>query len=102
MLAATIKKIASVLIQEQATLGGNLMLDTRCYFFNQSYFWRRSLGYCLKAEGDLCHVVPKLKDENGKVVPNRSICYATNSSDLAPVMIVLGATRESLLCLPGS
>lgn len=87
------RKIASVLIQEQATLGGNLMLDTRCHFFNQSYFWRRSLGYCLKAEGDLCHVIPKIK-RDGVLVDNRFECVATNSSDLLPVIIALGGELE--------
>jgi len=46
--------IASPLLRESGTLGGNLMLDNRCHFFNQSYFWRNSLGYCLKADGDRC------------------------------------------------
>jgi len=87
------RKIASVLIQEQATLGGNLLLDTRCHFFNQSYFWRRSLGYCLKAEGDLCHVIPKIK-RDGVLVDNRFECVATNSSDMLPVIIALGGELE--------
>jgi 4-hydroxybenzoyl-CoA reductase subunit beta len=69
------------------------MLDTRCHFFNQSYFWRRSLGYCLKAEGDLCHVIPKIK-RDGVLVDNRFECVATNSSDMLPVLIVLGAELE--------
>ncbi|MCA8940666.1 MAG: FAD binding domain-containing protein [Planctomycetes bacterium] len=87
------KKIASVLIQEQATLGGNLMLDTRCHFFNQSYLWRRGLGYCLKAEGNLCHVIPKIK-RDGVLVDNSFECVATNSSDFAPLLIALGAELE--------
>lgn len=93
VLADTARKIASILIQEQATLGGNMLLDTRCHFFNQSYLWRRSLGYCLKADGDLCHVVPKIK-RDGELVENRYECFATNSSDLLPVVIVLGGSFE--------
>ncbi len=93
VLAEVARKVASVLLQEQATLGGNLMLDTRCHFFNQSYFWRRSLGYCLKAEGDLCHVIPKIK-RDGVLVDNRFECVATNSSDMLPVIIVLGGELE--------
>lgn len=93
VISEVAQKIASVLIQEQATIGGNLMLDTRCHFFNQSYFWRRSLGYCLKADGDLCHVVPKIK-RDGEMVDNRLECFATNSSDLLPVLITLGASFE--------
>jgi 4-hydroxybenzoyl-CoA reductase subunit beta len=73
--------LASPLVRETATIGGNLLVDTRCFFFNQSAFWRHSLGYCLKAEGDRCHVVPQ-----------KEICYATTSSDLAPNVIVMGGS----------
>ncbi|MCC7508353.1 MAG: FAD binding domain-containing protein [Planctomycetes bacterium] len=84
------RHIASPLLRESGTLGGNLMLDNRCHFFNQSYFWRRSLGYCLKANGDRCHVVPQI-NEGGKSVLNDKVCVATHSSDLAPMLIALGA-----------
>jgi 4-hydroxybenzoyl-CoA reductase subunit beta len=80
VVAQTAAQIASPLVIEQATIGGNVMLDTRCFYFNQSLFWRESKGYCLKAEGDVCLVVPQ-----------KEVCYATNSSDLAPVLIALGA-----------
>jgi len=76
-------ELASPIIRETATVGGNLLVDTRCFFFNQSAFWRHSLGYCLKAEGDVCHVVPQ-----------KEICYATTASDLAPIMMVLDASIE--------
>ena len=77
----TAKLIATPLLQESATVGGNIMLDTRCYYFNQSWFWRDSKNYCLKADGHDCLVVPQ-----------QSVCYATYSGDLAPVFMVLGAT----------
>lgn len=80
VVAETAAQIASPLLIEQATIGGNLLLDTRCFYFNQSLFWRESKGYCLKAEGDVCLVVPQ-----------KEVCYATNSSDLAPVLMTLGA-----------
>ncbi len=83
VLARAAAQVASPLILEQATIGGNLMLDTRCFYFNQSLFWRESKGYCLKAEGDVCLVVPQ-----------KEVCYATNSSDLAPVLTALGATLQ--------
>lgn len=83
-------RIASPLLRESGTVGGNLMLDNRCHFFNQSYFWRNSLGYCLKADGDRCHVVPKI-NVDGKSVLNNKVCVATHSSDLAPMLIALGA-----------
>jgi 4-hydroxybenzoyl-CoA reductase subunit beta len=70
--------IATPLLRESATVGGNILLDTRCWFFNQSYLWRQSKGFCLKADGDDCLVVPQ-----------KEICYATYSGDLAPVFMVL-------------
>lgn len=72
--------VASPLIRNSATLGGNILLDTRCYYFNQSHFWRESKGYCLKADGDVCLVVPQ-----------KEICYATYSGDTAPVLMCYGA-----------
>jgi 4-hydroxybenzoyl-CoA reductase subunit beta len=80
VLAEAALEVASPLIQNSATLGGNLLVETRCFFFNQFPGWRQSLGYCLKAEGDECWVVPQ-----------KSVCYATYSGDLAPVLQVLGA-----------
>ncbi len=92
------RRVASPLLRESGTVGGNLMQDTRCHFFNQSYFWRRTLGYCLKADGDRCHVVPNL-NEGGKSVLNTKVCVATNCSDLAPMFMVLGA--QVVLVGPG-
>ncbi|MFQ5866222.1 MAG: FAD binding domain-containing protein [bacterium] len=72
--------IATPVVREAGTVGGNILLDTRCWFFNQSYLWRQSKGFCLKADGDVCLVVPQTE-----------ICYATYSGDLAPVFMVLDA-----------
>lgn len=66
-----------------ATVGGNLCLDTRCLYYNQSEHWRRSNGYCLKRGGDLCHVAPR-----GKV------CRAAYSGDVAPALLALEAEAE--------
>ncbi len=63
-----------------ATLGGNLCLDTRCVFYNQSEWWRRANDFCLKHGGDVCHVAPQGKR-----------CHAAFSGDLAPVLLVLDA-----------
>ena len=79
-LAKAAGLVASPLIRNMATLGGNVNLDTRCRYVNQSQFWRSSIGGCLKSEGDVCHVVPK----------GRS-CVAAMSSDCVPVLISLGA-----------
>jgi 4-hydroxybenzoyl-CoA reductase subunit beta len=65
------------------TIGGNLCLDTRCIYFNQSEWWRRANGYCLKRNGDVCHVAPQ----------GRS-CHAAFCGDLAPALMVLGAEVE--------
>jgi 4-hydroxybenzoyl-CoA reductase subunit beta len=73
--------VASPLIRRSATLGGNLLLDTRCWHFNQTVEWRRAHGSCLKAEADICRVLPLPGD----------VCVATFSGDLAPVLLVYGA-----------
>ncbi|MGD0718640.1 MAG: FAD binding domain-containing protein [Thermoplasmata archaeon] len=78
-----VREIATPLVRASGTVGGNLLLETRCFFFNQSEFWRASLGYCLKADGDRCHVVPQ-----------KETCYATFSGDLAPALMVLDAQVE--------
>jgi 4-hydroxybenzoyl-CoA reductase subunit beta len=82
-LADAVREVATPLVRASGTVGGNLLVETRCFFFNQSHFWRESLGFCLKADGDRCHVVPQ-KDR----------CYATFSGDLAPAFLVLGAEVE--------
>jgi 4-hydroxybenzoyl-CoA reductase subunit beta len=82
-LAAAVGEVATPLVRASGTVGGNLLVETRCFFFNQSYFWRASLGFCLKADGDQCHVVPQ-----------KEKCYATFSGDLAPALMVLDAEVE--------
>jgi 4-hydroxybenzoyl-CoA reductase subunit beta len=82
-LARAASLVASPQIRNMGTLGGNLCLDTRCTYYNQSYFWREALGFCLKKDGLVCHVVPQGKR-----------CVAAHSSDLAPVLISLDATVE--------
>jgi 4-hydroxybenzoyl-CoA reductase subunit beta len=70
-------------LRNMGTLGGNVMLDTRCQWYNQTHFWRKSLGFCMKKDGTKCHVV-----EGG------SKCVAAASNDTAPVLITLGAELE--------
>jgi 4-hydroxybenzoyl-CoA reductase subunit beta len=69
-----------------ATLGGNLCLDTRCVYYNQSEHWRRSNHYCLKHGGDTCHVAPQGKQ-----------CRAAYCGDLAPALLALEAQLETTL-----
>lgn len=66
-----------------ATTGGNLCLDTRCLYYNQSEWWRRSNDYCLKYRGDVCHVAP-----------TGDKCRAAFSGDLAPALLVHDAEVE--------
>jgi 4-hydroxybenzoyl-CoA reductase subunit beta len=66
-----------------ATLGGNLCLDTRCVFYNQSEWWRRANAYCLKLGGEVCHVAPQGKR-----------CHAAFSGDVAPALLALAANVE--------
>jgi 4-hydroxybenzoyl-CoA reductase subunit beta len=72
--------VAGITHQRYGTIGGNLCLDTRCLFYNQSEWWRKSNAYCLKERGDICHVAP-----GGKR------CFAAYSGDVAPALLVLGA-----------
>ncbi len=82
-LAAACRTVATPTIQTMATLGGNLMLDTRCMYYNQPAGWRATLGYCLKREGTVCHVAPKGRG-----------CYATHSADTVPALWLMGAEAE--------
>ncbi|MGE3145588.1 MAG: 4-hydroxybenzoyl-CoA reductase subunit beta [Pseudorhodoplanes sp.] len=65
------------------TVGGNLCLDTRCIYYNQSEWWRKANDYCLKRDGVICHVAPEGRR-----------CHAAFTGDLAPAMLVLGAEAE--------
>ncbi|HWK89827.1 MAG TPA: FAD binding domain-containing protein [Longimicrobium sp.] len=82
-LADAAGKVAGPQIRNQGTLGGNLCLDTRCTYYNQSYFWRQALGFCLKKDGEVCHVTRVGKK-----------CVAAASSDTAPVLMTLGAVVD--------
>jgi 4-hydroxybenzoyl-CoA reductase subunit beta len=88
VLASAISTIAGPLQRNMGTIGGNLCLETRCRWYNQSYFWRNSLGGCLKKEGDVCHVAP-----GGK------FCWAAWSGDSAPAFLTLGAEVEIASCV---
>lgn len=70
-------------LRNMGTLGGNIMLDTRCQWYNQTYFWRSALGFCMKKDGTKCHVI-----EGG------SKCVAAASNDTAPALMTLNAELE--------
>src|SRR5215467_8623757 len=73
--------IAGPTQRNMGTVGGNLCLDTRCIFYNQSEWWRDANQHCLKTTGTVCHVAPK----------SRGVCFATFSGDLAPALLILDA-----------
>jgi 4-hydroxybenzoyl-CoA reductase subunit beta len=79
-LARAASLVATPPIRNMATLGGNLCLDTRCSYYDQSQEWRAAIGYCMKRDGDTCWVAP-----------GSDRCWAVSSSDTAPVLCALGA-----------
>jgi 4-hydroxybenzoyl-CoA reductase subunit beta len=79
-LAQAASFVATPQIRNMATLGGNLCLDTRCNYYDQSYEWRKAIGFCLKKDGRTCWVAPGSKK-----------CVAVSSTDTAPALIALGA-----------
>lgn len=81
VLALAAGKVATVTLRNKGTIGGNVLLDTRCYYYNQSFFWRKSLGYCMKKDGTICHVAP-----------GSPRCRAIISTDIVPALITLNAT----------
>ena len=83
VLPSAVHSIAGPLQRNMGTLGGNLCLETRCRWYNQSYFWRKSLGGCLKKDGPICHVAP-----------GGDRCWAAWSGDSAPALMTLDAEIE--------
>jgi len=79
-LARAAGLVATPAIRNMGTIGGNLCLDTRCNYYNQSLLWRQALGFCLKEAGEVCQVAPGSRR-----------CWAVSSSDTAPVAVALGA-----------
>jgi 4-hydroxybenzoyl-CoA reductase subunit beta len=79
-LAQAASFVATPQIRNMATLGGNLCLDTRCNYYDQSYEWRKSIDFCLKKDGAICWVAP-----------GSAKCMAISSTDTAPALIALGA-----------
>ena len=79
-VAKAATSVSTPLLRNMGTLGGNLCLDTRCYYYNQSYEWRKAIDFCMKKDGAICWVAP-----------SSPRCWAVSSSDIAPVMVALGA-----------
>jgi 4-hydroxybenzoyl-CoA reductase subunit beta len=77
---SAVAQIATPIIRVRATVGGNLLQDTRCRYYDRSDFWRDAIGHCMKKDGDTC-----------RVATGADRCYASFCSDLAPALIVHGA-----------
>jgi 4-hydroxybenzoyl-CoA reductase subunit beta len=87
-LAHAARLVSTPLLRNMGTLGGNLCLDTRCNYYNQSYEWRKAIDFCMKKDGAICWVAP-----------SSPRCWAVSSSDVAPVLVAIGA--EYRLIGPG-
>jgi 4-hydroxybenzoyl-CoA reductase subunit beta len=75
--------VASPVLRNMGTVGGNICLDTRCLWYNQSLTWRKACGFCIKKDGDLCHVAP-----------GGTKCWAVFSGDTPPALLCLNAEIE--------
>ncbi len=73
--------VSTPLLRNMGTIGGNLLLDTRCNYYNQNYEWRKSINFCMKKEGTICWVAP-----------SSPRCWAVQSSDSVPLMVAIGAS----------
>jgi 4-hydroxybenzoyl-CoA reductase subunit beta len=75
--------VASPVLRNMGTVGGNICLDTRCLWYNQSLTWRKGCGFCIKKDGNLCHVAP-----------GGTKCWAAFSGDTPPALLCLNAEIE--------
>lgn len=80
VIASAARTISTPILRNMGTIGGNLLLDTRCNYYDQNYEWRKAINFCLKKDGDICWVAP-----------GSAKCWAVQSSDLVPVMVAIGA-----------
>jgi 4-hydroxybenzoyl-CoA reductase subunit beta len=80
VIAHAARTISTPILRNMGTIGGNLLLDTRCNYYDQNFEWRKAINFCLKKDGDVCWVAP-----------GSSKCWAVQSSDLVPVMVAIGA-----------
>jgi 4-hydroxybenzoyl-CoA reductase subunit beta len=79
-LAKAAGLVSSPILRNMGTIGGNLCVDTRCTYYNQTYDWRASIRFCMKKDGEICWVAP-----------SSPRCWAVSSSDTAPVFIALSS-----------
>ncbi len=79
-VADAARLISTPILRNMGTFGGNLLLDTRCNYYDQNYEWRKGINFCMKKDGEICWVAPSSPK-----------CWAVQSSDLAPVMVAIDA-----------
>jgi 4-hydroxybenzoyl-CoA reductase subunit beta len=79
-VARAARLISTPTLRNMGTVGGNLLLDTRCNYYDQNYEWRRGINFCMKKDGEVCWVAP-----------GSTKCWAVQSSDLVPLMVAVGA-----------
>jgi 4-hydroxybenzoyl-CoA reductase subunit beta len=77
-LAAAAGLVSTAQLRAMGTIGGNLCLDTRCNYYDQTYWWRKSINFCMKKDGEVCWVAP-----------GSPRCWAVSCTDCAPVVIAL-------------
>jgi 4-hydroxybenzoyl-CoA reductase subunit beta len=82
-LVEAVTTISTPILRNMGTIGGNVCLDTRCNYYNQTWEWRRAIDFCMKCDGTVCWVAP-----------SSPRCWAVNSSDSVPVLIALGAVAR--------
>jgi 4-hydroxybenzoyl-CoA reductase subunit beta len=79
-VADAARLISTPILRNMGTIGGNLLLDTRCNYYDQNYEWRKGINFCMKKDGEICWVAPSSPK-----------CWAVQSSDLVPLMVAIGA-----------
>ena len=79
-LAHAAESVSTPQLRNMGTIGGNVLVDTRCNYYDQTFFWRQAVGFCMKKDGQIC-----------LVAPGSEKCLAIASSDTAPVLVSLGA-----------
>jgi 4-hydroxybenzoyl-CoA reductase subunit beta len=88
-LAHAVSEISTPPLRNMGTLGGNLLLDTRCNYYDQNLEWRQAIDFCMKKDGTVCWVAP-----------GSPKCLAVQSADTVPILIAMGA--RVVLASPGS
>jgi 4-hydroxybenzoyl-CoA reductase subunit beta len=86
-LAHAAESVSTPQLRNMGTIGGNVLVDTRCNYYDQTFFWRQAVGFCMKKDGRIC-----------LVAPGSAKCLAIASSDTAPVLVSLEA--EAVLVGP--